>query len=202
MARYGMVIDLKKCVGCNACVVACKSEHSSPNGIFQTMVLEQEKGVFPNAIRLFVPVLCNHCENPACVEVCPTGATYRREDGLVLIDNQKCIGCCACIEHCPYNARSLVKDNRILFPDNETMFEKPVAQPVLNNTVIKCDFCYHRIGEHLQPLCCEVCPTQARIFGDLKNDQSKIHSLTHCGGVWQMLTEHGTNPSIFYIGNI
>ncbi len=200
MARYGMVVDLKKCVGCNACVVACKSEHNTPSGILNTNVLEKEVGKFPLANRIFVPVLCNHCENPTCAAVCPSKATYQRDDGVVLIDYEKCIGCCACIEHCPYQVRELVKDNRTLYPDGETVFNKPVHQKILNKVATKCDFCYHRIEKGGQPACCEVCPTQARIFGDLSDDGSKINELIEKHNGWQMMPEKGTEPCVFYIG--
>lgn len=200
MSRYGMLIDLKKCVGCNACVVACKSEHNAPNGILHTMVLESERGTFPNAIRVFVPVLCNHCDQPSCLDVCPSGATHRREDGIVMIDYDKCIGCCACIEHCPYQVRELVMDDRTLYPDGETVFEKPVAQKIRNNVVVKCDFCYHRVEKGVQPACCEVCPPQARIFGDLSDPASKVSEMCQSGGVWQMSPDEGTTPCVYYKG--
>ena len=200
MARYGMVVDLKRCVGCNACVVTCKSEHNTPNGIMQTTVLEKEMGKFPNANRIFVPVLCNHCEVPTCAEVCPTQATYQREDGVVMIDYEKCIGCCACIEHCPYNVRTLAKDNRTLYPDGETEFEKPVHQKILPKVAVKCDFCYHRIESGQQPACCEVCPADARIFGDLSDASAKASQLIVRHNGWQMLPEKGTQPCVYYVG--
>ena len=130
MARYGMVVDLKKCVGCNACAVACKSEHNAPTGILLTAVLEKEMGKFPDANRVFIPVLCNHCENATCVDVCPTKATHQRDDGLVMIDYDTCIGCMACIEHCPYDVRQLVTDDRALYSDGKTAFQRPVHQPI------------------------------------------------------------------------
>ncbi|MBM3789596.1 MAG: 4Fe-4S dicluster domain-containing protein [Acidobacteria bacterium] len=200
MARYGMVVDLKRCIGCNACVVACKSEHNTPAGILQTSVLEKEMGRFPYTNRVFVPVLCNHCENPVCAEVCPTRATHRLADGIVMIDYEKCIGCCACIEHCPYHARTLVRDNRTLYPDGRTAFEKPVHQKILNQVATKCDFCYHRVGRGESPACCEVCPTAARIFGDLSDEASKPSRLMRDHASWQMLPEKKTRPCVFYIG--
>ena len=200
MARYGMVVDLKKCVGCNACVVTCKSEHNTPSGILQTSVLEKEMGTFPNTNRIFVPVLCNHCENPTCAEVCPSKATYQRDDGMVMIDYEKCIGCCACIEHCPYHVRELVQDSRTLYPDGKTVFEKPVHQKILDKVAVKCDFCYHRVEEGQQPACCEVCPTKARVFGDLSEETSEVSSLIKKHDGWQMLPEEGTKPCVFYIG--
>ena len=200
MPRYGMVVDLKRCVGCNACVVACKSEHNTPSGILLTTVLEKEIGTFPHSNRIFLPVLCNHCESPACAQVCPTKATYRRPDGIIAIDYAKCIGCCACIEHCPYKVRTLVLDDRMLYPDGTTAFEKPVHQKIPARVVTKCDMCYSRVADGLTPACAEVCPTSARIFGDLSDAESppNRHMRAHNG--WQMLPERQTQPCVFYIG--
>lgn len=200
MAKYGMVIDLKKCIGCNACVVNCKSEHNTPTGVFQTMVLEKEIGKYPDCNRVFLPVLCNHCGDPTCVDVCPTKATYQRDDGVVLIDYEKCIGCVACVEHCPYSVRKLVKDNRTLYHDGKTVFEKPVHQRILNDVVTKCDFCYHRIDEGRVPACAEICPTSARIFGDLSDENSKVSTLIKRYNGWTMLPEKNTDPRVYYIG--
>lgn len=200
MARYGMVIDLKKCIGCNACVVACKVEHNTPNGIFQTSVLEKEMGKFPNASRVFVPVLCNHCEEPTCVDVCPTNATYKRDDGVVMIDFDECIGCEACIEHCPYRARVLVVDNRTVLSDGKTVFEKPVFQKIPTKVAIKCDFCFHRLEKGISPACVEVCPTQSRIFGDLSDKEAAICKSVSEHNGWRMLPEKETEPCVYYIG--
>jgi len=200
MARYGMVVDLKRCVGCNACAVACKSEHNTPNGILLTSVLEREMGRFPRVNRVFVPVLCNHCESARCVEVCPTGATHRRPDGIVHIDYPTCIGCCACIEHCPYGVRTLVRDSRTLYPDGQTVFEKPVHQRIPDKVATKCDFCYHRVETGAIPACAEVCPTSARVFGDLSDPTSEPNRLIREHGGWSMLPEKLTAPSVFYVG--
>jgi Fe-S-cluster-containing dehydrogenase component len=200
MPRYGMVVDLRKCIGCQSCVVACKSEHNAPSGILQTNVLEKEMGKFPNSVRIFLPVLCNHCDKPTCVDVCPTKATYKRDDGLVMIIFDKCIGCGACVEHCPYHARVLVGDNRTLFPDGKTVFEKPVYEKILGNVAVKCDFCHFRIDKGLEPACVQVCPTGSRIFGDLSDPEGKLARLIRDYKGWPMLPEKGTEPSIYYIG--
>ncbi len=200
MARYGMVVDLRKCVGCTACVVGCKSEHNTPTGIFQTSVLDKEMGKFPNSIRVFVPVLCNHCEEPTCMDVCPTKATYKRDDGVVMIDYDICIGCAACVEHCPYQVRSLVKDNRCLYPDGVSTFEKPVHKKIPNNVATKCDFCYHRLEQGKIPVCAEICPTEARVFGDLSDKGSKVNQLIAKHNGWTMLPDKKTEPRVYYIG--
>jgi len=200
MPRYGMVVDLRKCIGCQSCVVACKSEHNTPTGILQTNVLERELGKFPNVVRVFLPVLCNHCEEPTCVEVCPSKATTKREDGVVMIDFDKCIGCGACVEHCPYHARVLVQENRILFPDGKTVFEKPVYQKIPGNVALKCDFCFFRLAKGKQPACVEVCPTAARVFGDVGDPKSVVSGLIQKHNAWVMLPDKNTKPQVYYIG--
>lgn len=164
-----------------------------------TSVLEKEMGRFPHVNRIFLPVLCNHCEVAVCVQVCPTKATRRRADGIVTIDYGRCIGCCACIEHCPYRVRTLVKDNRMLYPDG-TAFEKPVHDRIPNNVVIKCDLCYHRVESAQSPACVEVCPTKARVFGDLSDPASTPTEMVRELGGWTMLPEQKTHPSVFYVG--
>jgi len=200
MPRYGMVVDLRKCIGCQSCVVACKSEHNTPTGILQTNVLERELGKFPNVVRVFLPVLCNHCEEPTCVEVCPSQATFKREDGVVMIDFEKCIGCGACDEHCPYHARVLVQDNRTLFPDGKTVFEKPVHQKIPGKVALKCDFCFFRVEKGKQPACVEVCPTEARVFGDVGDPKSTVSGLIQKYQAWVMLPDKNTKPQVYYIG--
>ena len=105
MARYGMVFDIRRCIGCNACVVACKQENSLPDGVFFTRTLSEDYGVYPNAGRVYIPTLCNHCEDAPCEKVCPSGATYTREDGIVMVNDALCIGCNSCAVACPYQAR-------------------------------------------------------------------------------------------------
>jgi Fe-S-cluster-containing dehydrogenase component len=109
MARYGMVFDLKRCIGCNACVIACKQENSLPDGVFFTRTLSEEYGVYPAVNRVYIPTLCNHCEDAPCEKVCPSGATWTRPDGIVMVDPEKCIGCGSCAVACPYDQRSEMK---------------------------------------------------------------------------------------------
>jgi dimethyl sulfoxide reductase iron-sulfur subunit len=200
MTRYGMVIDLNACIGCNACTIACKAEHATPSGIFWAKVLEKEVGKFPAARRVFLPVLCNHCKNPACMEVCPTGATYKREDGIVLIDYDHCIGCRSCMEACPYAARSFYDGNGAYYPGTQTPYES-ARQDVAEGVVMKCTFCAERVDQGLDPACVQTCPTECRIFGDLEDPQSKVSQIIAEKKARPLLAEKGLEPSVFYVGS-
>ncbi len=202
MARYGMIIDLKRCIGCGACVLACKAENGTPPGIFFTKVLDQVAGEFPIVKKKFVPVLCNHCKEAACVKVCPTGASYKREDGIVLVDYNKCIGCKACVVACPYNNRALLPKGGLkkgYFGDYLTPFEQLKYQKFQEGVVVKCTFCYERVENGLEPSCVNTCPTEARVFGDLEDPENKVTRLIRQRGGFQPLAEANTDPSVFYI---
>lgn len=168
--RYGMLIDLRKCVGCEACTVACKAENDVPLGYFRTRVQVQTQGTFPKVTRAFIPTLCNHCENPACVDVCPTGASFKRtEDGIVMINQDDCIGCRYCVSACPYGQRHM-----------DT--ERAVAD--------KCTFCAHRVDQGIVPSCVNTCVTACRFFGDLNDPESEISKAMKLPGVVRI---EGTN---------
>ncbi|MCE4611649.1 MAG: 4Fe-4S dicluster domain-containing protein [Desulfurococcales archaeon] len=173
--RFVMVIDVNKCYGCYACVVACAHENNVPVGVFRTWV---ERYVKPDGTVIYVPKQCNHCENPSCVDVCPVKATYKTEDGLVLVNDDICIGCGACIQNCPYGARFL---NPI----------KGVAD--------KCTFCDHRIYQGLLPACVEACPTGARIFGDIEDPESEVSKILSKAKTQQWKTWTGNDPQVYYI---
>lgn len=178
--QYGMVIDVRRCIGCHSCTVACKSEFDVPPGVNRSWVEYVEKGVYPNVGRSFLPRLCNHCSEPPCVGVCPTNATYKREqDGIVVVDAGLCIGCKYCIQACPYDAR----------------FLNPVT-----NVADKCDFCIHRVSQGLVPSCVNTCVGGARIFGDLGDPDSDVSKLVASNRVTVLRGEMGTFPNVYYIG--
>lgn len=178
MPRYAMAIDLSLCVGCAACAVACKMENEVPPGVFNLWIREREVGTYPDLVVEFRPEQCLHCENPPCVPVCPTGASYQTPDGLVLVDPRKCIACGACTAACPYDARYL--------------------HP--KGYVSKCTFCAHRIEQGRLPACVETCPTFCRTFGDLDDPESPVsQALKEAGRVDVLRPELGTKPKLFYL---
>lgn len=200
---YGMGIQVDKCIGCGRCVEACKVENdvikepfffrtwveryvvtsdgevkvdSKDGGIHGFEPLKEEGGILR---AFFVPKLCNHCDNPPCVQVCPVGATYKTPDGVVLVDTDYCIGCRYCIQACPYGARYL---------DPRT------------KTADKCTFCYHRLKAGLLPACVEVCPTQARVFGEVHSLASPLRRLMRMSYLQVLKPYLNTEPRVFYSG--
>jgi len=177
--RWSMLIDLRKCIGCQACTASCKIENNVPDGQFRTTVPDVEIGQFPDVKRVFLPRLCNHCERPSCIEPCPAGATWQRRDGVVEIDYELCIGCGSCVNACPYDAR----------------FINPVTQ-----TADKCSFCSQRIDQGLLPACVETCVGGARQFGDLNDPDSAVAKAVATEPVQVLRPETGNEPRVFYIG--
>jgi len=178
--KYGFVLDNRKCIGCHACTVACKAEHSVPIGVNRTWVKYIEKGSFPESRRYFTVMRCNHCENPPCVDICPVGALFQREDGIVDFNNQRCIGCKSCTQACPYDS---------LYIDPDSM------------TAAKCNFCAHRIDQGLNPACVNVCPEEAIICGDMDDPASAISKLMGRNQLQARKVEKGTTPKLYYINS-
>ena len=217
MPRWGMVIDVKRCIACWGCTIACKEEHFLPPGVFWNRVLIGESGKFPSSSKLIYPILCNHCSEAACVEACPTGATYVREDGIVAVDDEKCVGCRACLVSCPYQQRTYYDKEtkeREYFPGQgktelELIGEK--LYPFTLGTVTKCNFCTERledgmkkglkpgVDEDASPACVNICPVNARIFGDLDDPNSKVNRLIMEYKGKQLRPEFGTEPAVYYI---
>lgn len=203
MARLGMVFDIKRCIGCNACVVACKQENTLPDGVFFTRTLSEEYGVYPLVNRVYIPTLCNHCEDAPCEKVCPSGATYTRVDGIVMVDQDKCIGCGSCAVACPYDQRTKLEQKKFddgLFGEGTlTPFEQSGYSRWTPGTVTKCDFCSGRVDAGLDPACVVTCPTDARIFGDLDDPDSKPSTLIRERGGQPPLPGKNTRPKVYYV---
>ncbi len=198
--RYGMVIDLKRCIGCYACQLACKAEHGTPPGVFFARVLKVEEGEFPSVRNLFLPVLCNHCENAPCVDACPTGASFKWEDGVVDIDADKCVGCRTCMMACPYGNRYYNAESGGYYPGQEsTHYEDARVKRHPPNVVMKCNFCRERRLAGKAPACVANCPTVARYFGDLDDPASEVSRLIKERGGFPLHPELGTKPSVYYL---
>jgi len=201
--HWGMCIDINECIGCGRCVAACKKENKvpmvpfffrtwveryrvflkgdtkidSPNGAINGFQKETGSENESPIRTFFVPKICNQCEKPPCVQVCPVGATFKTRDGVVLVDTDYCIGCRYCIQACPYGARFLHPETR---------------------TAEKCTFCYHRIVEGLLPACVENCPTQARKFGELGKKASPLLRFMRMNKIRVLKSALNTEPKVFY----
>lgn len=177
--RYAIGIDLNKCIGCHTCEMACKLENKVPISVWRIWVKEGLKGKFPLVRKVFLPVLCNHCENPTCVTVCPVKASIKREDGIVIVDPHRCIGCRYCMAACPYGMRHI--------------------NPLIG-IVQKCDFCLHRVENNNQPACVSSCPGKALVFGDLNDKNSEIYRFVTENNVSVLKEDTGNHPQAFYAG--
>lgn len=246
MRQYAMVIDLQRCVGCSACAIACKNgNNTAPSRDGQTHnwsdFLPEVSGVFPNVRYTMRPVLCNHCSEPACVAECPVNpqAMFKTDDGIVMHNNERCIGCLACQEACPYSQAQVApdsigysvisyneagqpyfpqfEDDRELIagcttsgtelarlagtnPPHATKFRHPDYEAIRRSGIVeKCIFCEHRVKKGQSPHCVEACPSQARIFGDLKDPQSNVSQLLKQYSATVLKPDAGTRPNVYYI---
>lgn len=176
--RWAMAVDLRKCIGCQACTVGCVMENAVPEDNFRTVVSTYE--VHRNGVSdtYMLPRLCNHCAEPPCVPVCPVGATFQMEGGAVVVDASRCVGCGYCVQACPYDAR----------------FINPRTQ-----TADKCTFCMHRVEAGLLPACVETCVGGARVFGDLNDPDSAVSRIVNSEPVKVLRPEMATRPQVFYV---
>ncbi len=204
MTKLAIGINLRRCIGCNTCAVACKMQNNVPDGMLWNRVLtegcerfDSAEGTYPNLSRTYLPLACQHCENPACERVCPTGATYKDDKGRVEIDYDKCIGCRMCMAACPYNART--------FNWNEPVRATGAGYgdarvPERGRGVMeKCTLCKERTDEGDEPMCVRCCPADARIFGDLDDPDSAVSRLRREQSAEVLLEEKGTRPQVFYV---
>jgi len=177
--HWVMVIDLQKCIACQACTMACIMENAVPEDSFRTFVPTYEVHEGKQTATYMLPRLCNHCTKPPCVPVCPVGATFKLKDGVVAVDGDRCVGCGYCVQACPYEAR---------FVNHDT------------GKADKCTFCLHRAEAGLLPACVETCVGGARIFGDMNNPNSAVRKLAEQNKLKVLKPESGTQPNVFYLG--
>lgn len=210
--RWAMVIDLEKCLqeeGCTKCIEACHQVHNVPQiseeshrinwiwkASFDSAFPEDENEYQASRLKAAaIPVFCNHCENPPCVRVCPTKATWKREDGIVMMDWHRCIGCRYCMAACPYGSRSF----NWVDPRPSIPVQDPEFPTRTTGVVEKCTFCEDRIGKGEQPACVEACPQKAMIFGSLHDANSEVREILRTRYTVRRKPELGTNPQIYYI---
>ena len=204
--QYGFVIDIQRCIGCHTCAVACKEENNLPKGVWWNRIMTEggpdmdtPSGVFPLAKMTYLPLMCQHCGNPACVKVCPVGATYKdAETGVVRQDYDRCIGCRMCMAACPYTGvRSFMWDEPTYTID--FAIGSPDVPAHQKHTVEKCTMCWQRIAKGTEPFCIKACPGRARYWGDLDDASSEVSQLVATRQYKTLLPEKGTRPSVYYL---
>lgn len=205
MTRYGMAIDLTRCFGCQTCAASCKVANNMPSGVLFNRVLtvggdapDTASGEYPNCELSFLPIQCQHCEKPACLDACPTGATQKGDDGIVSVDSDLCIGCESCISACPYEGvRTLIGESPEYY--FEAVVGEADAPAHVAGTVEKCTFCKNLIDRGEPPACMQVCPGRARYWGDLDDPESAVSKALEGREVQLLNEEAGTAPSVYYL---
>ena len=188
MTRYCMVIDQRRCIGCHSCTAACRMWNELPDDIIYNAVLtEGVQGEWPNVHKNWLPTLCMHCEKPACVPCCPTGASRQDPDGTVWIKTENCMACKVCVNACPYGMRDQSK-----------------MRPRLHQYITKCTFCRERRQTEpgKNPYCVQTCHQKARIFGDLDDPNSEVSKIINSVSTYRLLEDLGTGPQIYYINEL
>ena len=175
--RYAMTVDTRRCVGCHACVLACKAENDLPADGFRDWIVTETSGRYPTLTQEIRSERCNHCDNPPCVDCCPTGASHVGTAGTVLVDHDMCTGCKACLGSCPYDARYIHPDG---YAD-------------------KCTFCLHRVKAGQAPACVSICPTEALAFGDLNDPDSEVARLLRSRKHRTLKPELGLSPNVYFL---
>jgi molybdopterin-containing oxidoreductase family iron-sulfur binding subunit len=204
--QFGIVIDIRKCMGCSTCAVVCKMENNLSQGNWWNRILtnggespDSLAGSFGAGKKTYIPLSCQHCANPACVRACPVQATYKdTESGIVHQDYNKCIGCRMCIAACPYTGVRLFNWEEPSYPLGVMTGGSSVVLHQ-KHTVEKCTLCSHRIADGEEPMCVIGCPAYARYFGDLDDPASEVSQLIATREYKQLLPEEGTNPSVYYL---
>lgn len=219
--RWVMVIDLRKCIGCHACTIACVAENKLPPGVVYRPVLDEEFGTYPNVTRRFTPRPCMQCDNPPCTPVCPVTATYKNEEGVVVVDYDQCIGCRACLTACPYGART--SDFGLTYTEDMPVAEGLIAGRTTTETyeraanfeysqphprvertspignARKCHFCLHRVKVGELPACVTTCIGRATMFGDANDPDSLVAEMVNKPNVMRLKEELGTEPRVYYL---
>jgi molybdopterin-containing oxidoreductase family iron-sulfur binding subunit len=226
--KLAMVIDLQECVGCGGCVIGCKNENNVKENVAWASRIIRTVGQFPNVKYEYIPTLCNHCENAPCVKGCPTRAMHKAEGDITMHDPDKCIGCRYCIINCPYGVifandeeghRFWSDDVHLIEGSTTSAIEvvqkvggrvlpyyNPARELSKRGTGIrrkgipeKCTLCDHRVVKGELPYCVEVCPANARIFGDLNDPNSKVNEILSKYNSWRLKEDLGTEPKVFYV---
>ncbi|CAA7626266.1 4Fe-4S dicluster domain-containing protein [Magnetospirillum sp. SS-4] len=211
MTRYVMIADLRRCVGCQTCTASCKETNGTPPGVQWRRVLDLEAGEYPDVSRVFVPTGCQHCDDPPCMEVCPSTATGKRKDGIVTIDYDICIGCGYCAISCPYEARYKVDHADFAYGGTAMASEQARFDPAKIGVATKCTFCVDRIDAGIKagkvpgrdpeatPACVNSCISGALRFGDIEAPDSEIKRLIADNQWFRMHEDEGTGPGFYYI---